>query len=190
MSPARGYGSGRKSVAWTMVKSAVGAAMPSASVPIAARAKERWCNSCRATRMTSRAMSIGPRSASLALVYSPLNLREETGAENRPVARHARFADPQDPDARPESRLGHFEPHPADLARGAERESGVSLPGAASARAWRRHRVRNDDVRKQSPGARVQAHGRRAPAPRRRDRQLGALRAFHQADSPGGVTTW
>src|SRR6476661_8000582 len=61
-----------------MVKSAVGAAMPRASVPIAARAKERWCSSWRATRMTSRAMSIGPRSASLALLYSPLDLREET----------------------------------------------------------------------------------------------------------------
>src|SRR5687768_9931623 len=54
MSSYPGYGSGCRSIALTMAKSAVGAAMPSESVMMAAAAKEGWCRRRRQATENSR----------------------------------------------------------------------------------------------------------------------------------------
>src|SRR3954467_4578473 len=114
-------------------------------------------------------------------MLSPRSPRGATVAQDRSAARHARPPDPQDSRDRPQSRMGHRQPPPADFPRGPLRQPGIAVSGAAPPRAARTHCVGNGAIGEQPARQGLHAHQSGAAAARRRNRDLGAVRAVHQA---------
>src|SRR5262249_33762983 len=118
----------------------------------------------------------------------PLVLREEGNVQDRLTPRHPRPADSQDPHARSQSRMGHLQPHSADLARWVEREPRVALPGSSPPGAARRRRIGNEAVGEQPPGPCLHVDPSRPPTAGDRERVLGTIRPVGGADSERRMT--
>src|SRR5207237_2883180 len=116
-------------------------------------------------------------------------LERSSGAEDRSAARHSGSATAEGAGARTKSRVGHLESYSTDVSRRTEREPGIALSRATSPGTAGRCAICNEVVREQSPGPRVHHHAPRTPAPRKRAKELGALRPFDAACARAGVAS-